>query len=276
MKKVLTIAGSDSSGGAGIQADLKTMMAHGVYGMSVITALTAQNTCGVKAVLPVEPDFLACQLDAVFQDIMPDAVKIGMVPSAGAVKVIAEALKKYKARNVVLDPVMLSTSGTTLAGAGAVEAMKTLLFPRCDLITPNIPELANLIMDGDAKEARNGRSNGNLICTQAEMDLVVRVAGNRYGVAILCKGGHLPGHADDVLVQGDKVTWYPGKKIANSNTHGTGCTLSSAIACNLAKGMELAAAVKHGKEYLTSAIAEGLDIGQGHGPLNHLTGGFKW
>lgn len=144
MKKVLTIAGSDSSGGAGIQADLKTMMAHGVYGMSVITALTAQNTCGVKAVLPVEPDFLACQLDAVFQDIMPDAVKIGMVPSAGAVKVIAEALKKYKARNVVLDPVMLSTSGTTLAGTGAVEAMKTLLFPRCDLITPNIPELANL------------------------------------------------------------------------------------------------------------------------------------
>ncbi|MGN8832161.1 bifunctional hydroxymethylpyrimidine kinase/phosphomethylpyrimidine kinase [Selenomonas montiformis] len=255
MAKVLTIAGSDSSGGAGIQADLKTMMAHGVYGMSAVTALTAQNTAGVAAVQEVTPEFLAAEIDAVFEDIRPDAVKVGMVASEDLILVIAEKLREYDAKHIVVDPVMTATSGAELMEKGAEAVLREELFPLAELITPNVPELEIL-------------SRRKIRC---EKDLVeaARKVWQEAGVNVLGKGGHLGGTANDVLVSAAGIRWYMGQRIDNPNTHGTGCTLSSAIASNLAKAYGLEASVELAKDYLTGALLDGLDLGQGSGPLNH-------
>ncbi len=255
MKTALTIAGSDSSGGAGIQADLKTMTAHGVYGMSAITALTAQNTTGVTGILEVSPDFLALQLDAVFQDIFPDAVKIGMVSSDGLIRVIAEKLAQYGARHIVVDPVMLATSGASLMQNGALAAMREYLLPLAAVVTPNIPE-AEVLAE-------------MTIGCPADMETAARRIGETYGCAVLCKGGHDLNDANDVLWQNGALRWYRGARIDNPNTHGTGCTLSSAIASNLAKGHDLEAAVANAKDYISGALGAMLDLGRGSGPMNH-------
>ncbi|MBP3486896.1 MAG: bifunctional hydroxymethylpyrimidine kinase/phosphomethylpyrimidine kinase [Roseburia sp.] len=269
-KTALTIAGSDSSGGAGIQADIKTMLANGVYAMSAVTALTAQNTCGVAGIMEVTPEFLTQQMEAVFTDIYPDAVKIGMVMSAELIHVIGETLRKYQAKNIVLDPVMISTSGHRLMEDDAIEAMERELFPLASLITPNIPEAEAIC--------------GWEITGSAAMERAAAQIRERYGCAVLLKGGHAAGGANDVLWQGNKpaagsaggaaghagsARWYRGRRIDNPNTHGTGCTLSSAIASNLAKGVPLDEAVALAKEYLSGAIAAMLDLGAGSGPLDH-------
>ncbi len=256
MRKALTIAGSDSSGGAGIQADIKTMTMNGVYAMSAITALTAQNTTGVTDIMEVTPDFLGKQLDAVFEDIFPDAVKIGMVASSDLIEVIADRLEHYGAKNIVVDPVMVATSGARLIEDAAVEVLKKRLLPLADVATPNIPEAEILtgmkIGDEDDMEA-------------AALDFV-----KRYGCAVLVKGGHRINDANDVLVQEEgKPMWFFGERIDNHNTHGTGCTLSSAIASNLANGDDLKSAVSNAKHYLSEALAVGLDLGNGSGPLAH-------
>lgn len=261
MKSVLTIAGSDCSGGAGIQADLKTFLMHRVYGMSVITALTAQNTTGVYGVAEAEPAFLAKQLDCVFQDIFPDAVKIGMMPSVQAVQVTAEKLRQYQARHIVIDPVMVSTSGRWLMSVQAVTAVQRGLFPLADVITPNLPEAEALI--------------GHPINSRSETEAVAAELSQRYGCAVLLKGGHRVTDADDLLWQNGKGTWFPGVKVENPNAHGTGCTLSSAIAANLANGVELPQAVEEAKVYLTAALKAGLDLGQGNGPMDHTLGGTQ-
>lgn len=255
MKTVLTIAGSDSSGGAGIQADLKTLLANGVYGMSAITALTAQNTTGVFAVSAVSPEFLAQQLDAIFQDIRPDAVKIGLLPSPELVRVIADRLQRYQAPNVVLDPVMVATSGGVLAGPDTVSALRRELFPLAAVITPNLPEA----------EALSG------LPVRCKKDMLAAAAhiAKEHGCAVLCKGGHSASNADDLLYHKGVAHWFHGSRIETSNTHGTGCTLSSAIAANLAKGASLPAAVERAKEYLTGALLAKLDLGAGSGPLDH-------
>lgn len=255
MKTALTIAGSDCSGGAGIQADLKAMLANGVYGMSVITALTAQNTQGVKGVLEVEPSFLAQQLEAVFEDIFPDAVKIGMVSNAKLILTISKYLRKYAPRNVVVDPVMVATSGARLLSEGALEALKTDLFPLACLLTPNIPESEILC--------------GFAIRSPEDMERAARSLGDKYQVAVLCKGGHQLNDANDFLYDGKKGYWFHGERIDNPNTHGTGCTLSSSIAAHLAKGENLEEAIRASKDYLSRALASGLNLGQGRGPLNH-------
>ena len=255
MYTALTIAGSDSSGGAGIQADLKTMTAHGVYAMSALTALTAQNTTGVTDILAVPPAFLAAQLDAVFSDIPPDAVKIGMVADAALIRVIAEKLDTYKAKNIVLDPVMVATSGARLISADAVEALVSLLLPRAAIITPNIPE-AEVLAD-TAITDRKGM-------TAAAARIYERVH-----TAVLVKGGHSIDDANDLLVDGSGARWFEGRRITTANTHGTGCTLSSAIASNLARGMDIDTAVERAKAYLSGALAAGLDLGKGSGPLAH-------
>lgn len=256
LKTALTIAGSDSSGGAGIQADIKTMTMNGVYASSVITALTAQNTTGVKSVKEVDEEFLKDQLDCVFTDICPDAVKTGMIPNASLMKVIADALKFYEAGNIVTDPVMVATSGASLMADTALEAMKKLIIPLATVITPNIPEAEALL--------------SVKIENEKDMELAARSLYEAYGCAVLLKGGHGVNDASDYLCSdiGDK--WYISKRIANPNTHGTGCTLSSAIAAFLAKGHGLEEAIRLAKEYLTGAIADGLDLGKGSGPLNHL------
>lgn len=254
-KKVLTIAGSDCSGGAGIQADLKTMTACGVYGMSVITALTAQNTTGVYGIMDVEPEFVAKQLDCVFQDIVPDAVKIGMVSRRKIIRVIAEKLRQYQAKNVVLDPVMVSTSGSRLLAADAMEELAGQLLPLAAVITPNIPEAEML--------------GGMDIGSEADMEQAAKIIGERYGGTVLVKGGHQVGTANDVLYQDGSWVWFYGKRIDNPNTHGTGCTLSSAIACGLAEGKSIETSVRAAKEYLCGALASGLDLGAGSGPLDH-------
>lgn len=258
MKTALTIAGSDSSGGAGIQADIKTMTAHRVYAMSVITALTAQNTTGVTGIMEVTPEFLKKQMDAVFTDIVPDAVKIGMVSSEGLIRTIADRLKFYQAKNVVIDPVMIATSGARLIDEGAVTALKECLLPLAALLTPNIPEARVL--------------SGLKIETLEDMEAAARAIGDRYGCAVLVKGGHQLNDANDLLYQQGEMTWFYGKRIDNPNTHGTGCTLSSAIASNLAKGLPLAEAVSQAKTYLSLALADGLDLGKGSGPMNHAFG----
>lgn len=255
MAKVLTIAGSDSSGGAGIQADLKTMAAHGVYGMSAVTALTAQNTTGVAAVQEVTPEFLAAEIDAVFEDIRPDAVKVGMVVSEDLIRVIAEKLREYDANHVVVDPVMTATSGAALMEAGAEAVLKEELFPLAELITPNVPELEIL-------------SCRKIRCEE-DLAEAARKVWQETGVNVLGKGGHLSGTANDVLVSAAGIRWYMGQRIDNPNTHGTGCTLSSAIASNLAKAYGLETSVELAKDYLTGALLDGLDLGQGSGPLNH-------
>ena len=255
MHTALTIAGSDSSGGAGIQADLKTMTAHGVYGMSALTALTAQNTTGVTDILAVPPAFLAAQLDAVFTDIPPDAVKIGMVADAALIHVIAEKLDEYRAKNVVVDPVMVATSGARLISDDATDALATLLLPRATIITPNIPEaevLAGMpIGDRDAMTAAAARIHA------------------RTHTAVLMKGGHSVHDANDLLVDDAGARWFEGRRIDTANTHGTGCTLSSAIASYLARGADLDTAVERAKAYLSGALAAGLDLGAGRGPLAH-------
>lgn len=255
MKKVLTIAGSDCSGGAGIQADLKTFSAHNLYGMSVVTALTAQNTTGVQGILDIPPEFVANQLDSIFTDIVPDSIKIGMVSRLEIVEVIVEKLKQYSAKNVVVDPVMVATSGAKLMGDDVISALTSKLFPLATVITPNILEaqvLSNLI-----------------ISNKEEMIEASQIIRKGTDVAILVKGGHLKDCADDLLFHEDKIAWFTGKRIENSNTHGTGCTLSSAIACNLASGFSLEESIQNAKNYLTGALKSGLDLGAGAGPLNH-------
>ena len=256
MKTALTIAGSDSSGGAGIQADLKTMTANGVYAMSAITALTAQNTTGVTDILESTPRFLSEQLDAIFTDIFPDAVKIGMVSSAELIAVIAAKLKEYKAKNIVVDPVMVATSGAKLLRSDAVEALCRELLPLAAVLTPNIPEAEIL--------------SGMAITDAAGMEAAARLISEKYGCAVLCKGGHKVNDADDLLWREGAGKWFHGKRIDNPNTHGTGCTLSSAIASNLAKGYDLDASVERAKAYISGALAAMLDLGHGSGPMNHM------
>ncbi len=256
MKKVLTIAGSDCSGGAGIQADLKTIAAHKLYGMSVLTALTAQNTTGVYGVLEATPDFVAAQLDAVFTDIVPDAVKIGMVSSEAIIKAIAERLSFYKAENIVVDPVMVSTSGSRLLSEGAISALREGLFPLAALLTPNIPEAEALC--------------GFSIKGEADMMKAAEMIGRECDTAVLVKGGHLINDAMDYLYTKEGGEWFRAERIDNPNTHGTGCTLSSAIACGLAQGKTLPESIKAAKEYLTGALRAGLDLGKGSGPLDHV------
>lgn len=255
MKTVLTIAGSDCSGGAGTQADIKTMTANGVYAMSVITALTAQNTLGIWGIRVTEPEFLEKQLDAVFSDIRPDAVKIGMICSKEQIQVIADKLKRYHAGNVVLDPVMLSTSGTRLISEEAIATWKEELFTLATILTPNIPEAEVL--------------SGVKITAAEKMEQAAKYIAEKYGCAVLLKGGHQAGDADDFLYAGGKGRWFCKKRIENPNTHGTGCTLSSAIASNLAKGYSLEKSVKNAKNYITGALQAKLDLGAGNGPLNH-------
>lgn len=255
VKTALTIAGSDSSGGAGIQADLKTMLSNGVYGMSVITSVTSQNTTGVYGIFDIPADTVKSQLDAVFSDIFPDAVKIGMVSSAEIIEAIAQKLRQYNAKNVVLDPVMVSTSGSRLISESAVNALTSSLFPLADVITPNIPEAQVL--------------SGTEIKTESDMINAAKAIANRYGVSVLLKGGHFTDTACDILVHSGNVVRYEAEHIQNPNTHGTGCTLSSAIASNLAKGADLETAVRLAKDYVMGAIRDNMDLGHGRGPLNH-------
>ena len=256
MRTALTIAGSDSSGGAGIQADIKTMSAHGIYAMSAVTALTAQNTTGVTDILESTPSFLANQLDAVFTDIFPDAVKIGMVSSADLITVIADKLTRYGARHIVVDPVMVATSGSKLLRDDAIGALTEKLLPLAEVLTPNIPE-AEILADMKIE-------------SPADMEAAARAISEKYGCAVLCKGGHDLNDANDLLWKDGHARWFKGRRIDNPNTHGTGCTLSSAIASNLAKGMELDAAVKRAKAYISGALAAMLDLGKGRGPMNHM------
>ena len=264
MKTALSIAGSDCSGGAGIQADLKTMTMNGVFAMSAITALTAQNTTGVRGILEVSPEFLAQQIDAVFEDIRPDAVKIGMVASAGLIEAIAERLRFFKAENIVVDPVMVATSGARLIEETAVETLKRVLLPIADLVTPNIPE-AEILSNMEIKNPQ-------------DMEAAAKRISDTYHCAVLLKGGHSINDANDLLYDAGKARWFLGKRINNPNTHGTGCTLSSAIASNLAKGYSMEDSVKRAKDYLSGALSAMLDLGQGSGPMNHafdLQGEFK-
>ncbi len=256
MRTVLSIAGSDCSGGAGIQADLKTFAAHKVYGMSVITALTAQNTTGVFDIANTPIQNITAQLDAVFTDIFPDAVKLGMLSSAKIIEAVADRLAHYKPRGVVLDPVMVSTSGHSLLSRDAVEVLGEKLFPLSDIITPNIPE-AELLC-------------GFEISSNEDMRRAAAQLAERYSVNVLLKGGHLSGRCDDLLLCGDTETWLEGSHIDNPNTHGTGCTLSSALAANLALGQNIPDAAKNAKRYVAGAIAANLDLGRGKGPLNHM------
>ena len=265
MKTALSIAGSDSSAGAGIQADIKAMTMNGVYATTAITALTAQNTTGVRAIMEVTPQFLAQQIDAVFEDIRPDAVKIGMVSSPELVNTIAERLHFYHAQNIVVDPVVVATSGSVLARSEAVSLLKSVLLPMATVITPNIPE-AQLL-------------SGIEIHSSQQMQQAARIISEECGCAVLCKGGHSVSDANDLLYADGEATWFYGKRIQNPNTHGTGCTLSSAIAANLAKGYSLPQAIARAKGYITAALSAGLDLGAGSGPLDHTLGGkdiFTW
>ena len=255
MRTALTIAGSDSSGGAGIQADIKTMTMHGVYAMSAITALTAQNTTGVYGIQEASPEFLANQLDCVFTDICPDAVKIGMLSSGEIIKVVAQKLRQYGARHVVLDPVMVATSGSALMKTEAVTVMQEELFPLAEVITPNIPEAEVL--------------TGMEIHSAEDMEQAARFLYEKFGCAVLCKGGHRINDANDLLYWNGRAEWIEGKRIDNPNTHGTGCTLSSAIASNLALGYDLGESVRNAKAYISGALAAQLDLGKGSGPMNH-------
>ena len=254
MQKILTIAGSDCSGGAGIQADIKTITAHKMYAMSVITALTAQNTTGVYGVMEASPDFVAQQLDCVFTDIRPDAVKIGMVSNATIIKTIADKLLEYQAKNIVLDPVMVSTSGSRLLNGDAIDALTSMLLPLSDIATPNIPEAEALC--------------GFTIETHEDMLRAAECISKR-AKGVLIKGGHLKDSADDLFYAFGKAVWFNGQKIDNPNTHGTGCTLSSAIACNLGMGYAIVKCIRNAKDYITGALLDGLDLGKGSGPLNH-------
>lgn len=263
MKRVLTIAGSDSGGGAGIQADIKTMTMNGVFAMSAITALTAQNTTGVQGIYEVTPEFLARQIDSVFTDLRPDAVKIGMVSSSPLIETIAERLRFYRAENIVVDPVMVATSGARLIAEEAVDTLKRCLFPLSAVLTPNIPEAEVLC--------------GETIKTVKEMEQAAQIIGKRFSCAVLLKGGHTVNDANDLLYDSGTLRWFYGKRIDNPNTHGTGCTLSSAIASNIAKGFSLTESVERAKEYISGALGAMLDLGAGSGPMAHnfnLSGRF--
>lgn len=255
MKTCLTIAGSDSSGGAGIQADIKTMTMNGVYAMSAITALTAQNTLSVYEILEVPPKFLEQQIDSVFEDIPPDSVKIGMIFSAKLANVIAERLKFYSAKKIVVDPVMISTSGAKLIDDDAIEILKNELFPLAEVITPNIPETEKL--------------SGMKIFSGEDMIKAAKIIFEKYGCAVLCKGGHNLNDANDVFFNANGEKIFYGERINNPNTHGTGCTLSSAIAANLAKDFNLIDSIKNAKKYLTDALSAQLNLGKGSGPIKH-------
>ena len=255
MRTALSIAGSDSSGGAGIQADIKTMTANGVYAMTAVTALTAQNTTGVTDILEATPSFLAAELDAVFTDIFPDAVKIGMVSSSELITVIADKLRQYGARHIVVDPVMVATSGSKLLRDDAIGALTDRLLPLAEVLTPNIPEAEILA----GMEIRN----------PADMETAAQSISEKYGCAVLCKGGHDLNDANDLLWKDGQARWFKGRRIDNPNTHGTGCTLSSAIASNLAKGYGLDESVEKAKAYISGALAAMLDLGHGSGPMNH-------
>lgn len=255
LKAVLSIAGTDPTGGAGIQADLKAMTLNGVFAMSAVTALVAQNTTGVRGIMQVEPEFLGQQIDAVFEDIFPDAVKIGMVFSGSLIHVIADRLRFYKARNVVLDPVMVAASGGRLINEEAVDALKKELMPLAAVATPNIPEAEVL--------------SGMSIHDSKDMETAAGIISETYGCRVLLKGGHSINDANDLFYENGRVKWFMGKRIDNPNTHGTGCTLSSAIAANLAKGYDLDSSIRRAKEYLTGALAAMLDLGRGSGPMNH-------
>lgn len=255
MRTALTIAGSDSSGGAGIQADIKTMISNGVYAMSAITALTAQNTTGVTGIMEVTPEFLEDQMDNIFTDIYPNAVKIGMVSSDALINKIADKLEEYKAGNIVVDPVMVATSGAKLICDEAVDALKKRLLPIATVLTPNIPEAEVL--------------SGMEIHTEEDMIKAAEKIGTEYHCAVLCKGGHQLNDANDLLWRDGEYKWFYGERIDNPNTHGTGCTLSSAIASNLAKGYDLDTSVERAKKYISGALAAMLDLGKGSGPMNH-------
>ena len=255
MKTALTIAGSDPSGGAGVQADIKTMTVNGVYAMSAITSLTIQNTMGVKYAVATKPDVMRDQLECVFEDIFPDSVKIGMLPDCTIMEVIADVLEKYKAKNIVLDTVMISTSGTRLMADDAMEVFKNRLIPISSLLTPNIPETE--VLTGINIESRD------------DMMKAAKSINEKYGCSELCKGGHFDENADDLLYHDGKYEWFCSEHIDNPNTHGTGCTLSCAIAANLAKGYDMVSAVKFAKDYITGAIKAMLDLGKGNGPMNH-------
>lgn len=255
VKTALTIAGSDSSGGAGIQADIKTMMAHHVYGMSAITALTAQNTQGVFQIMQVTPSFLDAQLESIFTDIFPDAVKIGMVGSSELIEVISSNLIKYKAKHIVVDPVMIATSGSKLISDEAIRTLEKRLFPIAELITPNIPE---------AEVIANMKIN-----TPEDMIKASEYISNQFKCNVLCKGGHKINDANDLLYWNGQYIWINGKRINNPNTHGTGCTLSSAITSNLAKGYNVIEAVRKAKNYISGALEAMLDLGKGSGPMDH-------
>lgn len=263
MKTALSIAGSDCSGGAGIQADLKTMTLNGVFARSAITALTAQNTTGVSGILEVSPAFLAQQIDAVFPDIRPDAVKIGMVSSAPLIATIAERLRFYQARHIVVDPVMVATSGSRLMETDAVR-----------------PCGSSVSAAESYPQPRSRVLSGRPIHSREEMRAAARAIAFDCCCSVLLKGGHSDTDADDLLVEADGTeTWFAGRRIANPNTHGTGCTLSSAIAANLAKGYSLPQAIARAKGYITAALSAGLDLGAGSGPLDHTLGGkdiFTW
>ncbi len=263
MRTALTIAGSDSSGGAGIQADIKTMTCNGVYAMSAITALTAQNTTGVTGIMEVTADFLGEQLDNIFNDIRPDAVKIGMVSGSLLIQKIAEKLKEYQAEKIVVDPVMVATSGSKLISDDAISTLKEYLLPMASVLTPNIPETEVL--------------SGMEVKTEEDMITAAKAISETYHCAVLCKGGHQLNDANDLLYRDGAYKWFRGKRIDNPNTHGTGCTLSSAIASNLAKGFDLDTSVERAKAYISGALSAMLDLGKGSGPMNHcfgLTGEF--
>lgn len=263
MRTALTIAGSDCSGGAGIQADIKTMTANGVYAMSAITALTAQNTTGVSGIMEVSPEFLRQQIDSVFTDIRPDAVKIGMVSSSELIIAIADKLAEYQAENIVVDPVMVATSGARLISDDAIETLKKRLLPMADVLTPNIPEAEVL--------------SGIQIKSAEDMAAAAEVIRASYHCAVLLKGGHQLNDANDLLCRSGGCRWFMGKRIDNPNTHGTGCTLSSAIASNLAKGFDLDTSVERAKSYISGALSAMLNLGKGSGPMNHafaLTGEY--
>lgn len=259
MKKrtTLTIAGSDSSGGAGIQADIKTMIVNGVYAQSVITAITAQNTMGVDGVMNVPPEFIEAQMKAVFDDIFPDAVKIGMTSSIDAIKTIVSNLKKYDAKNIVVDPVMVATSGSRLIDEDAAQTLMDELFPLAVLITPNIPELEVI--------------SGIEVKSEADIESAAQKVFKEYGCAVLAKGGHMESSntSCDYLVSENGLTKFSVERVNNPNSHGTGCTLSSAIASNLAKGMSLTDAVDAAKRYVTECLKAMLDLGRGRGPMEH-------
>lgn len=256
MKKILTIAGSDCSGGAGIQADIKTITAHKMYAMSAVTALTAQNTMGVYGVMDATPEFVEMQLDCVFKDIYPDAVKIGMVSNSKIIEIIVEKLIEYNVKNVVVDPVMISTSGSKLLNEDAIEVVIKKLLPVANIITPNIPEAEVL--------------SGMEIRTLADMLKSAEIISRMLSGSVLIKGGHLKSSADDLIFHDNQAIWIRGERVSNSNTHGTGCTLSSAIACNLAKGYSIKESVINAKAYITGALMANLNFGNGSGPLNHV------